>query len=97
MRFIRSNAMATGAGPVLFGVAFLAPLIAQSLEAASLPSMDAIARAEGNVLAGTDSRRDVIPFPKTASASDLMADCPSPVSEAQLKELQISLEPPKKA
>jgi hypothetical protein len=30
--------MATGAGPVLFGVAFLAPLIAQSLEAASLPT-----------------------------------------------------------
>lgn len=37
MRFVRSNAMVTAAGPVLFGGAFLAPLIAQSLEAASLP------------------------------------------------------------
>ena len=38
MRFVRSNAAATAAGPVLFGVAFLAPLLAQSLEAASLPA-----------------------------------------------------------
>ncbi len=38
MRFVRANAMATAAGPVLFGGAFLAPLIAQSLEAASLPA-----------------------------------------------------------
>ena len=37
MRFVRSNAVLTAAGPVLFGGAFLAPLIAQSLEAASLP------------------------------------------------------------
>ena len=37
MRFVRSNAMMTAAGPILFGAAFLAPLIAQSLEAASLP------------------------------------------------------------
>ncbi|MDJ0847313.1 MAG: hypothetical protein QNK04_02925 [Myxococcota bacterium] len=37
MRFVRSNAAVTAAGPVLFGGAFLAPLIAQSLEAASLP------------------------------------------------------------
>ena len=37
MRFVRSSATATAAGPVLFGGAFLAPLIAQSLEAASLP------------------------------------------------------------
>lgn len=38
MRFVRSNAFATAAGPILFGGAFLAPLIAQSLEAASLPA-----------------------------------------------------------
>ena len=37
MRFVRSNPLLTAAGPVLFGGAFLAPLIAQSLEAASLP------------------------------------------------------------
>ena len=36
MRFVRSSAVPTAAGPILFGVAFLAPLIAQSLEAASL-------------------------------------------------------------
>ena len=38
MRFVRSSALAGAAGPILFGVAFLAPLIAQSLEAASLPA-----------------------------------------------------------
>ena len=36
MRFTSSNATLTAAGPILFGIAFLAPLIAQSLEAASL-------------------------------------------------------------
>ena len=36
MRFARSSESMTKAGPILFGVAFLAPLIAQSLEAASL-------------------------------------------------------------
>ena len=35
MRFVRANAAVTAAGPVLFGGAFLAPLIAQSLEALS--------------------------------------------------------------
>jgi aspartyl-tRNA synthetase len=39
------------------------------------------------MLAGTDSIRDVIAFPKTASASDLMAQAPSRPSEAQCKEL----------
>jgi aspartyl-tRNA synthetase len=48
------------------------------------------------LIAGTDSLRDVIPFPKTASASDLMADCPSRVSEAQLAELGIALRPSEK-
>ena len=38
MRFVRSSAARTAAGPLAFGVAFLAPLIAQSLEAASLPA-----------------------------------------------------------
>jgi hypothetical protein len=38
MKFTGSNAMMTAAGPILFGVAFLAPLIAQTIEAASLPA-----------------------------------------------------------
>ncbi len=38
MRFVRSSPWLTAAGPILFGGAFLAPLVAQSLEAASLPA-----------------------------------------------------------
>ena len=41
------------------------------------------------ILAGTDNIRDVVAFPKTASASDLMAQAPSPVDPAKLKELGI--------
>ena len=41
------------------------------------------------ILASADSLREVIPFPKTARAVDLMVDAPTPASEAQLKELGI--------
>jgi aspartyl-tRNA synthetase len=47
------------------------------------------------ILAGADSLREVIPFPKTAKAQDLMVDAPTPVSEAQLKDLGISVRAPK--
>ena len=43
------------------------------------------------ILAGTENIRDVVAFPKTASASDLMAQAPSPVDSAQLKELNIDI------
>ncbi len=43
------------------------------------------------ILAGAESLREVIPFPKTARAVDLMVDAPTPVSEAQLKELGIAI------
>ncbi len=43
------------------------------------------------ILAGAESLREVIPFPKTARAVDLMMDAPTPVSEKQLKELGIQV------
>ena len=43
------------------------------------------------ILAGADSLREVIPFPKTARAVDLMVDAPTPVSDAQLKDLGIEV------
>jgi aspartyl-tRNA synthetase len=43
------------------------------------------------ILAAGESLRDVIPFPKTAQAKDLMVDAPTPVSESQLKDLSIKV------
>lgn len=43
------------------------------------------------LLAGADSIRDVIPFPKTSSGGDPMTGAPGPVTAEQLKELRIRL------
>jgi aspartyl-tRNA synthetase len=49
------------------------------------------------LIAGTESIRDVIAFPKTASAQDLLTGAPSNVAEAQLQELHVRVVKPAKA
>jgi aspartyl-tRNA synthetase len=41
------------------------------------------------ILAGATSLREVIAFPKTAKAIDLMVDAPTPVSDQQMRELHL--------
>jgi aspartyl-tRNA synthetase len=43
------------------------------------------------LLADEPNIREVIPFPKTASGSDLMTDAPSPLDDRQLRELRLKL------
>jgi aspartyl-tRNA synthetase len=43
------------------------------------------------LMAGEPNIREVIAFPKSQNAADLMADAPSPVKQSQLDELQIAL------
>jgi aspartyl-tRNA synthetase len=43
------------------------------------------------LMAGTESIRDVIAFPKTTSAQDLMTDAPSAIGAPQLKELHVQV------
>jgi len=44
------------------------------------------------LLTNTENIRDVIAFPKTASASCLMSECPNTVDEKQLEELALKIE-----
>lgn len=46
-----------------------------------------------SILAGLDSIRDVIAFPKNNSGRDTMIDAPSEIDDSQLKELNISILP----
>jgi aspartyl-tRNA synthetase len=47
-------------------------------------------------MAGAESIRDVIAFPKTASATCLLTGAPSEVPEPQLQELHVRVVKPKK-
>jgi aspartyl-tRNA synthetase len=49
------------------------------------------------VLAGLDSLRDVIAFPKTQRGQDLLMDAPAPVSDEQLGDLSLRLRGSRKA
>jgi aspartyl-tRNA synthetase len=49
------------------------------------------------LMAGTDSIRDVIAFPKTTSAQCLMTGAPSPIPDAQLAEVHIQVRAPASA
>ena len=46
------------------------------------------------LMAGAESIREVIAFPKTQTAADLLTDAPTEVSEAQLRELHIRVRTP---
>ena len=45
------------------------------------------------LMAGTESIRDVIPFPKTTGAQCLMTDAPSPIPDEQLAEVHVQVRP----
>jgi aspartyl-tRNA synthetase len=47
------------------------------------------------MLAGSDNIRDVIAFPKTQKASDLLTGAPSTVDAKQLRDLHIKIDAPK--
>ena len=62
MRLVASNSVAAAAGPLLFGVCFLAPLIAQTLEAVAVPAPFGVERitfgiATGLLLGGVAAMR----------------------------------------
>jgi aspartyl-tRNA synthetase len=46
------------------------------------------------MLAGSDSIREVIAFPKTASGADLLTGAPAPLEERQLRELGVKVDAP---
>jgi aspartyl-tRNA synthetase len=48
------------------------------------------------ILAGEENIREVIAFPKTQSGTDPMTNAPSPIDPTQLKELGLTVNPPKK-
>ena len=49
-----------------------------------------------SILAGLDTIRDVIAFPKNNSGRDVMNESPSPIDQAQLDELYLALKPVEK-
>jgi aspartyl-tRNA synthetase len=48
------------------------------------------------LLAGSETIRDVIAFPKMQNGQDVLMQAPSPVTEEQLRELHLRLREPEK-